>query len=209
MRTERIICLAMCLVLALSVSARDRDGWCSSHVRLGIEWGYTATVYEQHCYDYISDAGSMVQSEGHGPRYNSNGCFLSYVGIETWKKAETDLVTGYIGIVQGRRVVPVMLRETIYFNGCRSDGFKLFAEGGVALAPTFQNKQVFMARAGAGYRLMLGDKPAMDFFMSVHGAHDHPRSVYVTEHSYSVPMDDLRSSHRDCLGISVGMALSF
>lgn len=205
MKLIRVIPCVILLFLTAGAAAGERSG----HVRYGIEWGYTGSLYESHDYAYMSDAGAMVTSKGHSLIFNSNGCFLAFLGYECLKKTETDLVAGYAGVIQGRRVVPLMVRETFFFNGCRNDGIKMFAEGGVCLAGTFMEKLTWMGRAGAGYRVMLGDIPALDFFLSAHLVHDHPAAVYATEYSYSVPAGDLRSSLRQYAGISIGLSLNF
>lgn len=208
MRFFRIISLALVTMLPLTAGAASGRGF-AQNIRYGIEWGYTGTIYENHRYVYLTDEGARVESDDHSAIYNSNGCFFAYAGIESWDRIQTDLVSGYMGVVQGRRVVPLMLRETVYLNGCRNDGFKLFAEGGLCLTKTFKDQKSWIGRGGLGYRVMLGDKPAMDFFLTAHFVHDHPNSIYISEHSYIVPVHNIRMSDRDYAGISVGMALSF
>lgn len=208
MNTRRTILILLFLVLAANASARE-IGWCPNRLRCGIEWGYTATVFEGHVFGYVSDMGARVESEGSSLIYNSNGHFICYAGMEMGKRFETDLVSGYIGIVQGRRVMPLTLRETFFFKGCRKDGFKIFADGGLCFTGSFRHQQNWIAKTGVGYRMMLGDKPAMDFSLSVHGAYDHPSSVYISEYSYPVPIQDLRKSDRQSVGIDLSIALSF
>jgi len=208
MNIRRHVISLFVLTLAISASAKG-PGWSPSRLRCGIEWGYTSTLYEKHYIGYVSDVGSRVESSGESLIYNSNGHFISYIGVEMGKRFETDITSGYIGIVQGRRVIPLTLRETFYFNGCRKDGFKIFADGGLCFIGTFQHQQNWIAKAGVGYRMMLGDKPAMDFSLSVHGANDHPKSVYVSENSYPVPVQDLRKSDRQYLGVDISVAVSF
>lgn len=205
MRLFRAVTYFILLFLTANAAAGERAG----RIRYGIEWGYTGTVYESHDYAYLSDAGAMVAAAGHSLIFNSNGCFMAFAGYEFMGKTETDLVSGYVGVIQGRRVVPLMVRETYFFNGCRNDGIKVFAEGGACLSGTFRDKPSWMGRAGAGYRVMLGDIPAMDLFISAHFVQDHPASVYASEYSYSVPKSDLRSSLSQYAGISIGLALNF
>lgn len=208
MRPYRHMILLLLLTMTCNAAAREH-GWSPSHIRCGLEWGYTSSVFEGHRFGYVTDAGARVESADQSLIYNSNGHFISYVGIETGRKLETALTTGYIGIVQGRRVVPLTVRETFFLNGSRQDGFKLFADGGLCFTGTFRHQQNWIVKTGAGYRLMLGEKPAVDFSLSVHGAFDHPKSVYIHENSYTVPIQDLKRSDRQYIGINISMALSF
>lgn len=208
MNIRRHIYVLCILATAVSASAKG-PGWSPNRLRCGIEWGYTGTIYESHLFGYVSDAGARVESLGESLIYNSNGHFIAYMGVEMGKRLETDITTGYIGVVQGRRVVPLTIRETFYFNGSRKDGFKLFADSGLCFTGTFHHQQNWIAKAGIGYRMMLGEKPAIDLSLSAHGANDHPKSVYISEYSYPVPPQDLRRSDRQYIGIDLSMAVSF
>ena len=177
--------------------------------RYGIEWGYTGTFYETHHYNYLSDVGARVDVNSQGPVYYSNGDILGYAGLIMGRHIEADVVCGWAGVVQGRRVVPVMARGTYFFNGTCQDGLKVYVDGGLCLARTSGSQLCPIARAGCGYRLMLTERTALDFSAALQGISDHPDDVYVTEYHYSVPPESLRRSDRRYAGLTLSLALSF
>ena len=116
---------------------------------------------------------------------------------------------GWAGVVQGRRVMPLMARGTYFINGCCSDGVKLFADGGICIADTFGSTLTPIARLGCGYRLMLTGRTALDISAALQGVSDHPSDVYAAEYRYTVPVESLRRSDRLYAGLTFSLALSF
>ena len=212
---KRRLAALILAVLTLShqagaVSPADRTGenWFAGHFRCGVEWGYTYTFYESHHFNYLSDAGSRMDVDSRGFIFNSNGYAMLYAGLTTGRKLETDLFSGYAGLVQNRRGLTLGLRESFYFKGVCSDGFKLTGEVGTALCPYF-TVPAHTARLGLGYRLMLTGRSSLDILLSIQGVDDHPSEVYVSEYRYIIPSEDLRRSDRKYLGTSFSLSLNF
>lgn len=202
--------LLISLIVLLSFCGRAEAGGRKPgpQFRCGVEWGYTSTVFESHHYNFLSAEGARVDVNEHSLIYNSNGQFLPYAGV-AMGRWEADLTCGYIGVIQDRRVFPVSLRGTYFHNGCTHDGVKLFADGGVCLGRSLNDQRILMGKCGGGYRLMITERSAMDFMLSVHCVYDHPMDVYVAEYRYSVPDSDLLGSNRHYAGINFSISLNF
>lgn len=182
-------------------------GW-KDRIEYGTEWGYSATILNDYHYNYYSEGyGSRIDSREREMTYKSNGHLYAFAGYRFTNWMSAGLRTGWIGVFEGRRVVPLTLAVNFLPKGHGNDGFKLFADGGLCFGKRMPGKQILMARAGAGQRIMLDRKFALDMSMSVQGVSDHPVDVFDPSRNESVSNANLLRS--DCGYMSVNLTIGF
>ena len=116
---------------------------------------------------------------------------------------------GWAGVYEDRRVVPVTLRGSVFFRGYDADGAKFFLEGGRCIAPSLAGKNIWLGKAGGGYRILLDTHFALDLSLSLQAVHDHPVGVYDRSRDELVPDWNLRRSDCDYLSMNFSIALCF
>lgn len=195
-------------LLSAVVSAAGKGGWYD-HLDYGVEWGYSASFFEAYHYNYTSPSGARIDSRDNHLSYKSNGHIYGFVGARFARRFATDVLVGWAGIYEGRRVVPVTLRASCFWSGYDRDGWKTFLEGGWCGARSFAGKPVFIGKLGCGYRLMLDRDFALDFSLSLQGAYDHPLDVYDKRREELVPDVNLRRSDGGYLSLNFTLALCF
>ena len=205
---KRVCTVLICLLLSVVLSAADRGGWYD-HLDYGVEWGYSASFWEAYHYNYTTPSGARIDSRDHHLDYKSNGHLYGFVGARFARHFTADVLVGWAGIYEERRVVPVTLRASCFWSGYDKDGWKTFLEGGWCGACSFAGKPVYIGKLGTGYRLMLDRNLALDLSLSLQGAYDHPIDVYDKGREVAVPDATLRRSDSGYLSLNFTVALCF
>lgn len=180
------------------------------HVDAGFEWGYSATFCNVYHFNYISeDSGSRIDVHDKDFTFKSNGHLYGYVGAKFCKCFVTDLMIGWAGIYEERRVNPLTVRFSWFPQGFDNDGIKLFIENGSFFGNAKTRNGLWLSKAGAGRRLILDDFIALDASISAQLVSDHPLGVFDMKSQVSVPDANLRRSdcHYTCINFT--LALSF
>lgn len=207
MRRTLLILLLCCLCGPLSAAGKER---VSTDLEFGVEWGYTATFLNAYHYNYISEStGARIDSRDALFAYKSNGHVQAFAGVRFARRVAVDAVVGWAGVYEGRRVYPLTVRGSCFFPAYDRDGWKVFAEGGLCICPSFGQKGVEIAKAGFGRRVMLGSHSALDLSLSLQGVSDHPVSVYDRTRGVSVHGEHLRRSDCNYLALNFSVALCF
>ena len=175
----------------------------------GVEWGYSASVWESYHYNYTSPSGARIDTRDSHFSYKSNGHLYGFAGIRFARHFAADALVGWAGIYEGRRVVPVTLRASCFWKGYDRDGWKTFLEAGRCFADSFAGKPVYVAKLGTGYRMMLDRRFALDLALSLQGAYDHPLDVYDKGREEAVQDANLRRSDSGYLSLNFSLALCF
>lgn len=208
MKGSRIhIALIFCL-LAFPQTGFSQSSW-KDFVEFGVEWGYSATYYEYYHYNYISGAdGSRIDSKDSHLNYKSNGHLYAYAGIRPADFLSIDLRSGWAGVFEGRRVMPLTLEVNFLPSGCNADGWKYSLEGGMLLTQSHMTGQyAYIAKALFARRVKLSDYLCLDMGVSLQAVADHPTDVYDKSRSEIVANGNLLRS--DCyyssLNFSIGL----
>lgn len=207
MRKTTLLCLTLMLSAVLTAAERG-SGY--GHLDYGVEWGYTASVADIYHYNYTSPSmGARIDSRDSRMTYKSNGFVSVFAGAKFARHFAVDVLAGWAGVYEGRRVFPVTLRSSYFFRAYDRDGWKAFLEGGCCLGQSFGDKAGGIAKAGAAYRVMLDRHFALDLGLSLQGVIDHPLSVYDRSRGEAVPERNLRRSDCGYIGVNFTVALSF
>lgn len=207
MRKASVILLLLSL-LSCALSAQDKGRWYD-YFDYGVEWGYSGTFWDSFHYNYTSVDGARLDSRDDRLTFKSNGHLYGFVGARFARYFAADALVGWVGVYEGRRVVPVTLRGSVFFRGYDADGMKLFLEGGRCIAPSFSGKPIYIAKLGTGYRIMLESNFALDLALSLQAVHDHPLGVYDHIREESVPDANLRRSDCSYMSLNLSFALCF
>lgn len=176
----------------------------------GVEWGYTQSFWHWYHYNYLTDAMARVNSEDSEFELHQGGHIYAYLGYQIGRRWELDLISGWAGVWDGRRVVPVDLRVTRFFSGLDSNGFKAFLEAGEVISHNDASSELpsNIIKLGGGYRIMITSRSSIDLAMSVHRCLDHPAGVTDPKYNYRVPASHLRRSDTAYMGISFSISLN-
>ena len=206
---KRICLIFLSLLLSAALSAAEKGSWYG-HWDYGVEWGYTANLAEIYHYNYTSPSlGARIDTRDRRLTYKSNGLLMAFAGVKFAHHYAVDAMAGWAGLFEGRRMFPVTLRSSYFFNAYDRDGWKAFLEGGCCLGQSFAGKAVGIAKAGTGYRVMLDRHFALDLSLSLQGVLDHPVDVYDRNRGEAVPDRNLRRSDCGYVGLNFTVALSF
>ena len=171
----------------------------------GAEWGYTASIFNIYHNNYLSPEGIRVDDKGFDFDYSSNGHVLAGVSYAFARKYEAGVYLGFIGVAQDRRLVPLSLRATYYFDSYLKDGLFCYLDGGPAFG---ENQNVtLIGKLGGGYRMKLSDHFCLDFILSFHLCSDHPKLFYNDDQQ--ITGDDLRRNDATYGGLNFSLALRF
>lgn len=172
-RTLAII--ALCLMTAIPAKA-----W--KGLRFNMDWGYRAAVYQSYSYNYIAEEGFRVDQHGQEAIMNSNGLLNMFIGSQLGDHAELGIFSGYEGIRQDRRVIPLGLRANWLFRGADADGPMCYIEGGAAFHSDC--KATGTGTVGAGWHLQLDHGAGLEFKIGINLCGDHPPIKGVSKENF-------------------------
>ena len=97
--------------------------------RWGLEWGASGICHSNTYCVYTADEGFIVEYRKLSNRMHVNGTLEGFVGIDFARRMNISLHSGYAGIADGERGVPLSLRPTLRL-GRKPDagGASIFAE---------------------------------------------------------------------------------
>lgn len=177
----------------------------SLRFRYGVEWGYTISISNSYHYDYIHpEDGFRVDRKDTDFYAYSNAYANLNTGVEFLRHFGASLHAGFAGIKQERRMVPVSIRESFFFNGYDSDGVLAFIEEGLGIHGS-EDRLSYFAKMGAAYRIALGARESLDLGLSFQAVTDHP-PVYDNDTNDYVPDEYLRMT--DALYGSINLSVS-
>ena len=192
-------------VSSFRASAQPAAGAKVNRFVFGVEWGYTSSLFNIYHNNYLSPEGIRVDDKGFEFDYSSNGHILAGVSYAFARKYEAGMYLGFIGVAQDRRLVPLSLRATFYFDSYLSDGLFCYLDGGPAFG---ENQNVtLIGKLGGGYRMKLSDHFCLDFILSFHICSDHP-NIFDND-DQQITGDDLRRNDATYGGLNFTLALRF
>lgn len=191
----------------ICVNARGREGQSSPRLTFGLEWGYVAAIHSGFHFYYFAPEGFRVDEFG-----NSFGCISNaevyvkagYNLSDIWNIA---LYTGYAGVADINKAIPVSLRGTRFFGDAPDDDrWFAFLDIGTGICIKKPVQEILSAKAGGGYRLSLSRNTKLDFLFSVRTMLTHP---YVYYDGVKISYDKINRNNAYVNSLSVGIGLSF
>lgn len=192
------------LILLLSVFCSGR---CNAQGRWGggVEWGYSAGLVNIYHFNFIASEGWREDGSGQEFFLYSNGQLLAHADWHALDKLTIGLYTGYVGIRQYRRGVPLSLRATYHASGRCSDGWMALADAGAIAFEGFELKPI--AKVGGGYRFALSRSIGLDLLLNVQFCKDKVNLYDPSTHEQVQPVNVRRNSaYYGAAVLSLGLA---
>lgn len=169
--------------------------WCAagSPFSAGVEWGANVMFYSTVKNNYFDVSGARVDVSSCGFSYHANGSVRVFMGICAGEKLRFDLGSGYAGISDSRRVVPLTIRANYLSAGRCSDGIVAFLDGGASFSTINEGVKGLLASCGAGYRIHLIGGAGLSFLLNLRFATDSP-GIISPDGSGFVPKKDIRGN---------------
>lgn len=182
--------------------------WGQPEIKYGVEWGASALLLNTYQFNYVDPTdGYRVDEKGMEYHFYTNAHMLADVGVNFRNHFCASVYVGYEGIKQEKRIFPVTVRASYFFNDYHSDGMLCFLEGGTGIHP---NDKFFssIGRLGAGYRLSLSQNGSLDLLASIKFTTDRPEIANIHT-GYPVPEHYIRYSFAGYGAVTLGIALNF
>lgn len=174
----------------------------------GLDWGASASFLKVSHSNFNDDMGSRVDLKETRFGAYANGYVMARFGIYINDYVRMDVKSGFMGIEDGRRIVPVLIRANVMPSGYFSDGIVYFLDAGAGLHPGDIKSLSWLASAGAGYRKALCGKTGLNFLLNARFVTDNPPIRNADGGGY-VPESSIRKNVAGYLSIGIGISLDF
>ena len=177
--------------------------------------GIAGMAYSQNFYkiwhsNFICNDGYRVDDSGQERHFHASGSFLAGVTFETGRKTVLSLQSGYAGISDRSRIVPVLLGITRFNGSASSDSAFWYASAGAGFHIEGMQRYGIAALTalGGGYRFCLCPELSMDLKMGLNASYDRPPVKDIDGIGY-VPRRNIRRSNSVCCALEIGVSFSF
>ncbi|MBR4822107.1 MAG: hypothetical protein IKZ71_03065 [Bacteroidales bacterium] len=195
------------LICAQSLSAGEKDFFSRFHP--GLEWGYTATCFNYHHFNYLDKSiGFRISDKDWESRYNTNAFVYGTLDFDLFRTVSTSILLGFEGIDRGRQIIPLLGRVSYHPEGLDNDGIFIFLDGGIAIKNRENDKYVNQSQLGAGYSMVLSEGSRLCFKVGFRVAYDRPDVWDPIEEEY-VSADNIRCNDAWYCAFKFGVSLSF
>lgn len=160
-------------VIAAEKASRQIPG-----VTFGAEWGYVATFFAYHSYNYFSTEGYRMSEKHRVNGLGSNGEVNLHIGYNLNRQWNIALYAGFTGLMNIHNAVPVSIRATRYFGDSpEADRWLAFIDLGSGISIKREPQELATAKIGTGYRISLSRDTKLDFIAALRLTHTHPQIV--------------------------------
>lgn len=175
----------------------------------GLEWGSSSTLYTSRHQNYTSDEGYRINESHSGWTFVSGGYITVNMGLNVTRWLNVGINTGYAGITEGRRAIPLTARASFYPKGIDSDGIMCFLDGGVGFTDIrVPSKTCTLFSLGTGYHLAFSRLVGLNFICKLRLASDHP-DIMDIDSGEKVPTGRIRENIANYWSLNCGIALDF
>lgn len=202
MKRKLIVSLFLIAAASLGCAAKSPG---ERAVTFGAEWGANMLFFQSSENVFLDEAGSRVMTSDKGLPLYTNGTLRCFAGIYLSDKVRLDLGTGFTGIADSRRAVPISLRANYLSGGRSSDGVTAFIDGGAGFSTLDKGLVGMLLSAGAGYRKWLCRGAGLSMMLNLRLATDHP-GIISPNGSGFIPEADIKRN--DSVYLSTGITVS-
>lgn len=169
MSKRLILTLAfICLTLATARGGEPR------RVGFSVEWGFSATVFNANDFNYLDTDGARLVDDSRCFKFYPNGGILGGIDVNPGRRFSFGLRSGFLGVEDNVRVIPVLFRVGFAPSGVDADGCFVRIDGGIGFRDLPPYRRVGLASLGGGYRMALSRRYSIDFIFTLRGTLDHP-----------------------------------
>jgi len=194
------------LFMAFPIQGQERSG--HRKFTAGLEWNYSAQLFNDFEYNYITVVGDRSHCMGSKFDYHTNGQLLGSLGCNLFGHSNISIYAGYAGLGNDNRVFPVSVRYTYAFSKRKSDGYLAYADGGIGVSNEKAHNYSRIFKSGGGYRIYIGNNANMDFMAGIQAAFTHP-GIFDADTGREVTGSNFKKSDAWLYSISLGMSINF
>ncbi|MGM9740317.1 MAG: hypothetical protein ACI3ZP_06895 [Candidatus Cryptobacteroides sp.] len=161
------------ILIILSIALFSAHEMSGKGFRWGVEWGASGICHSNTSCIYTTEDGYLVEYKKISNRLHINAAVEGFIGMDFAGRLNISLRSGYSGLGDGERGVPLSLRPTLYFGKTPTvRGASLFVEGGLFFR---RNADISsFVKLGTGWRTRLSSHIAMDFNIGIQLSGTHP-----------------------------------
>ena len=197
----------MALILAVVVPASGREARASGRFHYGCEWGIQTGIVNSLDCRFISYEGYLVNYQTTDYGVHVNGMVTAFAGYDVLRRVNLSVHTGYLGLADGERGVPVTLRLTTYLSASPGEkGSSVFAEGGISITRDVPVSRLY--RLGYSFRARLADFLALDLNAGLQISYSHP-IIYDKYSGHVISFDEIAHLKNFNGGLFITAALVF
>ena len=202
---KKILAILLTLISFNNFVNAQKDRF--SKYTFGVEWGYVATFQSGYRYIFFPPEGYRVDVRDNSFRLQSNADLYIHSGINLSRSWNLSLYTGYAGVGDIHKVLPVSIRVTRYFGkDPLSDRWFAFSDLGSGICFKRPVQEILTGKIGGGYRMSLSRYSKLDFIISARMTYTHPQITYDQE---IISHDMVRRNNAYVSALSLGLGLTF
>lgn len=198
-------------ILSIMLGTASIAGGRPFHDRLhpGLEWGYSITVASYHHFNYLDESiGFRINDEGWEPESVSNAFVLGSVTVDFSDFVSLSLISGYEGLNRRVRAIPVSARLNYALRGFDTDGFSLYAGGGMLFISDKTKRRGKQLELGAVYNIVLAPHASVGFKLGARAVTDRP-DVWDPISEEFISERNIKRKDASYYALNLGIMLSF
>lgn len=172
----------------------------------GAEWEYMSSFHYGFHHNFFSQEGYRVNINHSSFGYEGNGGVYLHCGYNLSNNWNLSLYSGFMGIYDLGRAVPVSMRVTGYFKeNVKADRWFGFMEAGSGVCIKKNPQMLAIGKAGGGYRISLSHTTKLDLLVSYRISLTHP---YVIYDGYEVQHEMINRNNAYVCALTIGISLT-
>lgn len=189
---------------------RQRESRDMPLFTFGVESSYVLTFLNFSHFNFISADGDRRDLRASTSGALSNGQLLVGGGVNMSANWNLSLYTGYCGVYDNERLIPLTARLTWLSGDSPMKGrWLVFLGGGIGFNNLEKPENIsVLGKIGAGRRVSLNRSVKLDFLIGLQETYTHPRA-YESDVGNYVPAERLRRNDAFISAVTFGLALVF
>lgn len=178
-------------------------------VSFGLEWGYSLSFFNLRQFNYLDADGSRVNVDERLFKAGSNAGILASFGLNVGERCNFSISSGYMGVEDNVRLVPLIAGFTCVPAGIAESGFVFNLRAGAGMNVLDHSSILPLADIGLGYRIAFENNYGIDLKFIFRGVYDHPSIFDPTYESGYVPVENIRDDRAIYLSVGFSAAFNF
>ena len=199
--------IAVIIVLvSCSLESAYADERPPKRFTFGAEWEYMSSFHYGFHHNFFSQEGYRVDINHSSFGYEGNGGVYLHCGYNVRNSLNISLYSGFMGIYDLGRAIPISIRVTGYFNeNARADRWLGFIEAGSGVNIKKNPQMLAIGKVGGGYRISLSQTTKLDLLVSYRMSLTHP---YVIYDGYEVQHEMINRNNAYVSALTLGISLT-
>lgn len=182
--------------------------------RYGLEWGFTPMVYETCHLNYLVEEGYRVDDSSSDVMFTPNAVLLAGFGVNVSNNISLGIYSGYAGLSEENRVIPLSFRATWFPKGVTSDGMLYYADVGTGFHIHISDRiepdrsPATLVGIGTGYHFSLTSSIGLDLQIGFRESFDHALILDPDGSGY-ISGRNIRRNNAAYSALNMSIALTF